>query len=129
MFGFVTETKVWGHTTKIGHSPKSGLHVIMVHKGSFCSKHYHENKHNGFVVIEGNLTVRVWDSALDDSTMAEHKLEADGSSFVVQCNKLHQFYSEEGARVVEFYLPAEGVDVDPEDIIRLSRGGVDDGEE
>ena len=125
MFGFVTETKVWGHTTKIGHSPKSSQHSIVVQEGAYCSKHYHSHKQNGFIVLEGSLVIREWEDALDDSSMSEVTLTANGESHVVPPNRLHQFYTDEGARVIEFYLPVDGSDVDIEDITRLSKGGVD----
>ena len=49
--------KVWGFTQKIEANPFFEFHRIEINAGSYCSKHLHKHKWNGFWVESGELEI------------------------------------------------------------------------
>jgi len=135
MFGGMSAiTKKWGISFQMSRSEKSIIAMAQVVPGGYCSIHFHRLMSNWFLVAEGDLTVRIWSdnpkSGMPDPAAAvEHELDSSSGALVVQSNKMHQFVSKSGCKVIEVYTP-DGVAGIPEDqdICRLTAGGVGDGE-
>jgi len=104
----VVKDKVWGRTMLIFRTANVEAHYLEIKKG----------KSNLFHVISGRLVVRVWDAAgekLIDSTVLD-----PGQITVVAPLLWHQFEAVKPTRCYEIYETR----VDPEDIDRVSEGGV-----
>ena len=96
--------KVWGMTELIHANAVMEFHRIEADRGSFCSKHYHKHKWNGFFVESGTLKIRVWKNnyALVDETILYK-----GDFAVVAPGEFHQFEALEDTVAFELYWAAE----------------------
>lgn len=111
------QSKVWGHTQLAFGVPGMEAHVISVKRGGYCSRHRHEWKWNRFLVLEGELIVRLY----TEHDKADETLVGPGQVSDVPPRTWHQFEAKTDVLAVEFYwLPS----VDPEDIERQDHGGM-----
>ena len=104
--------KAWGTTREI----RPDIHLIRVIAGGYCSVHRHRHRHNGFLVLEGQLLVRIWqEECVDVLALGKHDYTE------VVPGRWHQFEALTSASAIEMYWtdPAS-----PEDIERRSVGGV-----
>lgn len=108
--------KVWGKTRQIFSGSNVEVHRIEAKQESFCSKHSHAHKFNGFYVETGRLQIEVWqrDYPLCDVTEA-----GPGTWVVVPPGLMHRFKALEDSIAFEIYW----VDLDPNDIQRETVGG------
>ena len=108
--------KIWGTTQKILSINNVEVHRIEIKKDTFCSRHFHRYKHNGFFLESGSLAINVWKPPANilDSTLLK-----PGDYTTVEPNIEHQFEALEDSIAYEFYW----TEFMGEDITRLTIGG------
>jgi mannose-6-phosphate isomerase-like protein (cupin superfamily) len=109
--------KVWGHTTPIESNEFMSFHRIEMKAGSYCSKHGHSHRWNGFFVESGVLEIEVWknDYALVDVTrLGPREYTKVGPT------EIHRMKCVEDCVCFETYWPASLSD---DDIFRENVGG------
>lgn len=109
------EGKVWGQTELIEANSSLEFHRIDINKGGTCSKHKHKFKFNGFYVVSGKLSVKVWKN---DYELVDETIITDGQYTVVRPGEYHQFEALEDTLAFELYW----AHFDHDDIERESVG-------
>jgi len=109
--------KVWGQTQAILQTPFAELHRAEIKAGSFCSKHMHKHKWNGFFVESGKLKIKAWKTGYD--LVDETILEA-GQFTAIPPLEQHLFECLEDCVCFEIYWP----EFQHGDIVRESVGGI-----
>jgi mannose-6-phosphate isomerase-like protein (cupin superfamily) len=110
--------KVWGTTEAVTSNTAFEHHRIHINKGGYCSKHRHQTKWNGFVLVSGRLLIRVWRGESVDETV----LEA-GGYLEVAPGFYHQFEALTDCLAFELYW----AEYTPDDIDRENEGGMRSG--
>lgn len=113
------ETKGWGTVRHAFDSPQCAVSILHTEAGGYCSRHYHEERVNRFVVVMGAIDVVLY-SHPDLPETGRHRLNP-GDVFDVDAQQLHRFEVVEPGIVVEVYWPSATVRQD--DIVRLDIGG------
>jgi quercetin dioxygenase-like cupin family protein len=108
-----TEGKVWGKTKCIIENPFCEVHLVNAYSGGVCSEHCHRAKTNLFLIISGQLLIRVWKDNLVDEIILE-----SGEYTSVPPNTYHQFEAITDCTFIEVYFP-EGI---TKDIVRRTTG-------
>jgi len=108
--------KIWGTTSKLFGTNNVEIHRIEINKNSFCSKHFHQYKHNGFYLESGSLEINVWNR---DSDILDVTRLKPGDYTTVEPNIDHQFLALEDSIAYEIYW----TEFSGEDIIRQIPGG------
>lgn len=117
------ESKNWGRVLHCFNNPQASVSFLETKEGYQCSRHYHEDRANVFIVISGAITVQHWRG--DDPTLVEKTLK-EGDSYTVPSQEVHRFQVVESGQVIEVYYPDDGHgggEVRLDDIVRLSIGG------
>jgi quercetin dioxygenase-like cupin family protein len=107
--------KIWGETKELFNKNNVSIHRIKVKKGSCCSKHYHDHKHNIFFVESGKLMIQEWKNEYD---LIDTTILSAGEMCAVPPKNYHKFIGIENSVVYEIYF----VELDGEDIIREDVG-------
>lgn len=111
----ITEGKIWGVTSEVYRDDTVSVNYLEIKAHGFCSEHCHARKTNIFIVLEGELAVRVWrDRALIDFTVLK-----PGMSLHVLPGQWHQFEAKTVVRALEIYR----VRLEDPDIDRRTQGG------
>lgn len=113
------QEKVWGRTRTTHRSPLYSRHELEVEEGGYSSVHWHAQRANRFLVVSGAIRVVElygWQERVFELTA--------GNTHDVPSLVPHQFQVIESGRVIEEYWPDRGGEVLEEDIIRLTRGGM-----
>jgi len=111
--------KIWGTTEQIYSCPTFTQHQIAIKANHHCSIHYHKYKTNVFQVISGELAVIVY-----EGMQYSFVLLGPGDYYSVPAMVMHSFYALTNVQANEMYCSQIGHDVDNDDIIRLSDGGI-----
>lgn len=91
--------KVWGETRLITRNQSLEMHMIRFEAGRQCSEHKHLTKWNGFLVLSGQMLVRVWqESGLVDETVLR-----PGEYCEVAPGLVHQFEGLVAGQAIEVY--------------------------
>jgi len=100
--------KLWGKTQLVFAFNSTEAHGITVNKGGYCSKHLHKTKWNRFLVLQGELLVRIFfDKGVDETIIGP------GGVTDVPPGVLHQFEALSDVLAVEFYwVPLEAGDIE-----------------
>ena len=107
--------KVWGETELITRNAALEMHRIRFKAGTQCSEHRHVSKWNGFLVLSGEMLVKVWQpGGLVDVT----RLKA-GAYCEVPPGLFHQFVGVAEGEALELYWSA----LEWNDIERRTVGG------
>ena len=112
------ERKVWGRVMHVFASPRAAVSYLAVEAGSWCSRHYHQDRTNVFVSITAILEIKEWGPWGERS-----RLVKPGSSYTVPAGILHQFHVLQDGEVIEIYYAEHGGNVRLDDIHRLDEGG------
>jgi len=113
------EEKCWGEVWHLFHSEHAAVSYLKLNAGFRCSRHYHAERANQFVVISGRIMVE-WGTELECCT----ELGPD-EAFTVPSKILHRFRVLESGVVIEVYWPdVPGGKVRQDDIVRFDEGGV-----
>jgi len=113
--------KFWGSTRCFFENSSSEIHYIEANKGGFCSRHYHKNKWNRFIILEGQLKITIYKNGGEDITVIK-----DGMFSDVPPEVEHRFEALEDTKALEVYWTDE---LDPKDIVRIDTGGASIDEE
>ena len=111
----VTVKKSWGSERWVVNTANYCGKELIVLPGKQCSWHYHENKDETFLVVQGNL--RVWVSVGDDEAEAEMMVLSKGDSLHLPPGTRHRFLGITKVILLEF-----STHHDDNDSIRLSAG-------
>jgi quercetin dioxygenase-like cupin family protein len=111
--------KAWGYTKHLFNKNNVEVHDILVQKGGYCSKHYHQSKFNQFIVKRGALKIEISNVYAQYSDVSSVVLRT-GQSYTVKPGIVHSFEALEDTEALEIYW----VEIDQEDIVRHSQGGL-----
>ena len=114
------QQKVWGQTEMILDAGTIQVHRITGLRGGYCSRHYHDFKHNLFLLIFGRMRVESWDQT---GAMSVVDL-APGDVCSIAPPTVHRFRVLEPCVAIELYFATHGT-VNPDDITRLDVGGIE----
>lgn len=107
--------KIWGETCELFTRNNVSIHRILINKGSCCSKHYHDHKHNIFYVESGKIKIQEWKN---DYHLLDETILSKGEICSVPPKHYHRFIGLEDSIVYEIYY----VELDNNDIIREDVG-------
>lgn len=116
------ESKIWGTSKVIYRDDRSEIVEITVKAGGFCSRHYHKNKDNLFLVTSGAL--RVDQFGFRGQSKWLYACGGGSGPLLVPAGVTHQFTAETDVVAWEVYRAIGGRVIDPADIVRLSEGGI-----
>jgi mannose-6-phosphate isomerase-like protein (cupin superfamily) len=105
--------KPWGTTQLICEQSNFEVHRIVVHKGGYCSTHYHKRKVNQFFVESGTLQITTFDYEAAFKTILHAK-----HSCIIPAGSVHSFTAIEDTVAYEIYWATRI----GEDIVRLDKG-------
>jgi quercetin dioxygenase-like cupin family protein len=122
MYRVETETKIWGSAKHVFSDPHAAVSILETIKGGYCSRHFHSQRVNRFVVQSGVIEVVEYNQTGELETNRT-KLES-GDVHDVEAGVVHRFEVIEPGMVVEVYYPQRPTDrVNHDDIVRLDIGG------
>ena len=113
------EPKVWGSVRHAFGSPHCAVSVLHTALGGYCSRHWHKDRINRFLVVTGAIEVVYYSQ---DKETARVPLTA-GDQLDVPAEQIHRFEVIEPGIVVEVYWPSNSGQVQAADIHRLDSGG------
>lgn len=109
--------KIWGQTEFIFGNGQLEFHRIEFKAGFKCSEHLHRYKWNGFFVEEGEMLVRVWQSA-DQEGLVDETYLYPGDFMQVKPGLFHQFEGIQDGIAFELYW----AEFNHNDIVRRTIG-------
>jgi len=121
------EKKLWGAAVAVGRTTYGQMSLAIIDKGGFCSRHYHNQKVNTFIVDEGILLVHVWTDPMDCDTREPditHEVKS-GEALTIPINVIHEMEGKTDCIVMEAYhtcVPCHKVCL--KDIHRFTTGGL-----
>lgn len=110
------QNKVWGCTELVWEGANVEVHRIFAKSSGYCSEHYHEHKYNLFFVESGLLEITIFRDNVNDVTLL-----GPSERSVVAPKEMHMFRALEDTVAYEIYW----VNIEKEDIIRRTTGGID----
>jgi hypothetical protein len=113
------ENKDWGRTREVISSPFYSRHELEVLAGGFCSIHYHRERANRFLIMEGVIEI----VEFFGPRYARHQLGPD-NTYDVPSLVPHMFIVHRTGTMIEEYYPDRGGKVIISDIVRLVEGGI-----
>jgi quercetin dioxygenase-like cupin family protein len=105
--------KIWGNCYKILRLDNAEIDLLYLEKDSVCSKHYHNEKRNLFLLISGKVNI-VTDLGTKELVINE--------PFEVDTNCTHRFDALEDSILLEIAYVENGK-IDKDDIVREIQGG------
>jgi glycine betaine/choline ABC-type transport system substrate-binding protein len=115
--------KLWGWNVPFYKDYSIELCEIRVKSGGYSSKHYHEYKENTFKITKGKLAVFVFNED-GSKQLLTYYLDPDSPAVTLSPKVVHQFFALEETTAIELYRSSTDSKIDPQDIIRLSEGGL-----
>lgn len=109
------EPKTWGKTVMLVRGTGFSLHRATIKKGGISSEHYHQARHNLFLVEKGRLKITQWRGKL-----VEEVIIGPGEVCCSPAGVKHAFEALSNVVLIEFYWS----ECDPHDIIRFNQGCV-----
>lgn len=123
------QRKVWGAVQHVFNSPDVAVSVLKVNAGFRCSRHWHENRCNQFILVSGKIDIWTWTDENELRSTPNLPYWIDRMSLDSECRTVkiaagvpHMFVVRESGLVVEIYTP-DGGPVDIDDIVRFDEGG------
>lgn len=118
-----TEKKCWGKATHVFSDPHAAVSILDTLPGGYCSRHFHSQRVNRFIVHSGVIAVVEYDLS-GETEVSRNRLEA-GDVCDVEAGVVHRFEVIEPGLVVEVYYPSRPTDrVSHDDIYRIDVGGI-----
>lgn len=109
------EPKTWGTTCMLVRGTGFSLHRALIKKGGTSSRHFHQARHNMFLVVKGRLKIVQWRGKLKEEVI----LKA-GQNCCSPAGVVHAFEALTDVDLIEFYW----AECDPHDIVRFDQGCV-----
>lgn len=103
----------WGLETVVHNNSKYCVKILDVEKGRECSLHYHKQKEESFLVLEGQLEI-----IFEHGGQAKNIVLDKGESIDIPEYMPHKFLALEDSRVLE----ASNQDLEENDLIRIKDG-------
>ena len=117
------ERKIWGNARHVFASPHAAVSILDTYHGGYCSRHFHAERVNRFVVQTGSIYVVEYDPG-GTIEVSRAKLQS-GDVHDVEAGVVHRFEVIEPGLVIEVYYPSRPLDrVSHGDIVRLDAGGM-----
>lgn len=117
--------KAWGRSYPLFLAHDLELVKIEVEYGGFSSIHCHFHKSNMFIVTSGVLQVCTYKTPVEHDYEKIKFLHCYDDAFLILPEIYHSFRALEYTEAYEIYRPyREGVIVDPNDIKRVTQGGL-----
>ncbi len=98
----MTEGKVWGTTAEVFRGPGTAVHFLRIKAGGRSSEHRHTFKANRFVVLDGEVAIKVWRGA-EDKPLVDTTILHAGSEFEVGPGIWHSFEARTDSTMIEVY--------------------------
>lgn len=117
------EEKCWGRVLHCFANDHAAVSYLEVEAGNQCSRHYHEQRANTFIVVSGELLLEYWLEESPGYTVSYEAFLAPSDSYTVPSGVLHRFQVVKSGQVIEVYHPDKGGKVLLDDIVRLDVGG------
>ena len=116
------EEKCWGRARHVFANPHAAVSILETYKGYRCSRHFHTERINRFIVQYGSIDVVEYDPS---GTQEISRIRLNpGDVHDVEAGVVHSFEVTEPGLVIEVYYPSRPTDrVSHEDITRLDEGG------
>jgi quercetin dioxygenase-like cupin family protein len=95
----MTEGKVWGTTAEVYRDAGIAVHFLKIKAGGRSSEHRHTFKENVFVVLTGEIEVRIWRA----EKLVDRTILRAGTELVVPAGVWHDFLAREDSTVIEIY--------------------------
>ena len=122
MYRVESESKCWGKAMHVFQNPHAAVSILETLKGGYCSRHFHSQRVNRFIVQSGVIEVVEYDPG-GTLEVSRVRMEA-GDTHDVEAGVVHRFEVIEAGQVVEVYYPQRPTDrVNHDDIVRLDIGG------
>jgi mannose-6-phosphate isomerase-like protein (cupin superfamily) len=90
------EIKVWGERWLIREDSTHAVSYLIVHEGYRCSWHVHDEKYNLFVIVSGEIRIRV-----EELGKIRDVILSRGETFTIKPGQYHEFQGETDAEVIE----------------------------
>lgn len=111
----MVQGKIWGSTQKIFHYGNVEAHLIRVKAGYACSLHRHVHRHNGFLVISGELAI---EAHKNDYDLVDRTVLLPGQQTFCKPGEYHRFLARVDAVAIEWYW----IELSRDDIERKDHG-------
>ena len=111
-------SKIWGYKETVYRDEKRQIDILYLKKDTFCSWHYHHNKINQLILLNGRVNI----SLETNLKKINYELCLYNGAFIFPLS-LHQFVVLEDSIMVEISYVKEGKLDYEGDIIRLKQGG------
>lgn len=116
------EVKPWGESIPLYRDAACEIVRVKIRRGGFSSRHYHEHKHNLFIVLSGTLEVKEYNGI--GETLKTSCLRKETAALSVPAGMPHRFYALKDVDALEVYVARDAArPVEPGDIVRLDEGG------
>jgi hypothetical protein len=112
-------TKCWGKTKEITDSPFYSKHELSISFGGYCSLHYHIERANRFIVLEGTVEIIEMFGPKVRRTILGPENIYDVASLVP-----HMFVVRTSGMMIEEYFADRNGTVRRDDIVRIVEGGM-----
>lgn len=98
----MTEGKVWGTTAEVYRDAMTAVHLLRIKAGGRSSEHRHIFKTNRFIVLDGEVLIRVWRGG-EGTPLVDKTVLRAGSEFEVEAGIWHSFEARADSTMVEIY--------------------------
>lgn len=117
------EEKCWGKVLHCFANDHAAVSYLEVNEGWQCSRHWHRERANTFVVVEGRLLIDEWDTLIHGEPPSRRTWLNPSDSYTVPSGIVHRFGVFKSGRIIEVYYPDNLGKVLLDDIERLDVGG------
>jgi mannose-6-phosphate isomerase-like protein (cupin superfamily) len=116
-----TTSKTWGSSTRVFYDGRLQVEKIRIKAGGYSSIHLHDDKVNQFCVVEGTLTVNIFD---ETNEVVDVYTLGPTDTCAIDARVRHQFLAETDVSGYEMYWPSGTNSVRPDDIERFTTNGI-----
>jgi mannose-6-phosphate isomerase-like protein (cupin superfamily) len=106
---FKVKRKKWGSETIIKRNPY-GCKIMSLEPGTRCSNHFHANKQETFVLIQGQMSIELTD--LNNGRKRTVTLKKPFSSITINPYVPHEFYAPNNQKEPTIFIEASTQDTD-----------------
>lgn len=119
MVSLSADHKPWGVSELLVREPSFEFYRLTIKAGGYCSIHFHQHKLQYLFVVTGKLRLKTFTTA---GRVAEERDCGTGDCVICDLDIRHQFEAITDCVAYEVYQSQDQLDA--EDIVRLSEGGI-----